>query len=58
MEYELFLIKEEELQDKIKAIHKSISTMESTIVALDEEASKAIEELYDLQNSYYGLEDC
>ncbi len=56
MNYEDFNIKEQELQDKIKAIHKTMNTIEATLVSLDEEADKVIEELHLLQHNYYGDE--
>lgn len=56
MDYDMFLDKEEVLQEYIKAIHKNMNKLEATLVSLDAEADKAIEELHQLQLNYYGDE--
>jgi hypothetical protein len=54
MDYADFETQEEALQEKIKAIYRSMTTLEDTLVTLDEEACKAIETLHQLQYNYYG----
>ena len=54
MDYVDFETQKEELEEKIRAIYRSMTTLEDTLVTLDEEACKAIEALHQLQYNYYG----
>lgn len=54
MDYVDFETQKEELEEKIKAIYRTMTTLEDTLVTLDEEACKAIETLHQLQYDYYG----
>ena len=54
MEYIDFEAQKEELEEKIRDIHRTMNTLEDTLVALDEEACKTIEVLHQLQYNYYG----
>ena len=54
MEYEDYETQKEELEEKIKAIYRSMTTLEDTLVTLDEEACKTIEALHQLEYNYYG----
>jgi hypothetical protein len=54
MDYVDFETQKEELEEKIKTIYRSMTTLEDTLVTLDEEACKAIEALHQLEYNYYG----
>ena len=57
MDYVDFETQKEEIEEKIKAIHRSMNTLEDTLVTLDEEACKAIEALHQLDHNYYGEDE-
>ncbi len=54
MTFEEFEEKKESLINKINAIHKTQSTLESTLIDLDFEASEAIDQLNKLNLDYFG----
>jgi hypothetical protein len=54
MEYGDYETQKEQLEEKIKAIYRSMTTLEDTLVTLDEEACKTIEALHQLEYNYYG----
>jgi hypothetical protein len=56
-EHTKFLEKEAKLIRDIEFIHKSISSLEATIVKLDGEASVLIEKLHEMQTKYYGEDE-